>query len=260
MTDYEKLQNIISEIDLLISKRCDSADTEFTAWHNKAELFVARKFGKDSFEYKKFEQISYYEMDFAAINGFPPSIDKIEVCKKGLLLAKSMLETFLDDILPNAGVSGEMELLQPRINYQRVFIVHGHDGELKQSVARVIEKQGIEAIILTEQANQGKTIIEKFENYSDVGGAVCLFTADDICKNPKDGSEKTRARQNVVFETGYFIGALGRDHIVILADHGVEMPSDLSGFVRTNTANWEVDLLKELKAMGYSISFDKQFG
>lgn len=25
----------------------------------------------------------------------------------------------------------------------KIFIVHGHDGELKQSVARIIEKQGI---------------------------------------------------------------------------------------------------------------------
>ena len=48
--------------------------------------------------------------------------------------------------------------------YEKVFIVHGHDGELKQAVARIIEKQGIEAIILSEQANKGRTIIEKFED------------------------------------------------------------------------------------------------
>ena len=149
-------------------------------------------------------------------------------------------------------------IVQP-MNYAKVFIVHGHDGELKQSVARIIEKQGIEAVILSEQANQGKTIIEKFENYSDVGGAICLFTADDLGRSKESETDRARARQSVVFETGYFIGKLGRDHIVILADDGIEMPSDLSGVVRTNTGNWQFELLKELKAMGYAIDLNLLF-
>jgi predicted nucleotide-binding protein len=143
--------------------------------------------------------------------------------------------------------------------YEKVFIVHGHNGELKQSVARIIEKQGIEAIILSEQANKGRTIIEKFEDYSDVGGAICLFTADDLGRAKKDTTDNTRARQNVVLETGYFMGKLGRDHVVLLADKGIEMPSDLSGVVYTDAAKWEIDLLKELKEMGYAIDFNKLF-
>ena len=142
------------------------------------------------------------------------------------------------------------------INYAKIFIVHGHDGELKESVARIVEKQGIEAVILSEQANRGETIIEKFENYSDVGGAICLFTADDVGKSKQEDIERSRARQNVVFETGYFIGKLGRNHIVILADDGIEIPSDLSGVVYTNTGNWRFDLLKELNAMGYTVDLN----
>ena len=141
----------------------------------------------------------------------------------------------------------------------KIFIVHGHNGELKQSVARIIEKQGIEAVILSEQANQGRTIIEKFENYGDVGGAICLFTSDDIGKAKSEDSDKPRARQNVVLETGYFMGKLGRDHVIILSDDGIEMPSDLSGVVYTNTSNWQIELLKDLKAMGYAIDFNKLF-
>lgn len=141
----------------------------------------------------------------------------------------------------------------------KIFIVHGHDGMLQQSVARIVEKQGIEAIILSEQANQGRTIIEKFESNSDVGGAICLFTADDVGKAKDTSSESARARQNVVLETGYFMGKLGRDHVVILADSGVEIPSDLSGVVYTNTSNWKIDLLKELKAMGYEVDFNRLF-
>lgn len=90
----------------------------------------------------------------------------------------------------------------------------------------------------------------------DVGGAICLFTADDLGRSRESGVDRARARQNVVFETGYFIGKLGRDHIVILADDGIEMPSDLSGVVRTNTASWQFEVLKELKAMGYTVDLN----
>ena len=86
-----------------------------------------------------------------------------------------------------------------------------------------------------------------------------MFTADDMGRAQKDSLDRTRARQNVVLETGYFMGKLGRDHVVILADEGIEMPSDLSGVVYTSAENWKIDLLKELKAMGYTIDFNKLF-
>lgn len=258
MNDYEKLKRIIDEIDPLLSSGCTSSDTSFIAWRDKAELFLHHKYGQKSLEYQKFSKISYHEIDYAKLNGYTPRIDQVAVCARGLTLAKNMLRTFLEDI-SDTSKTDQRESKDSPIGFHKVFIVHGHDGELKEAVARIIEKQGIEAVILSEQANQGKTIIEKFENYSDVGGAICLFTADDIGKSKKEASDHARARQNVVFEAGYFIGKLGRDHIVILADDGIEMPSDLSGVVRTNTGNWQFELLKELKAMGYAIDLNLLF-
>ena len=86
-----------------------------------------------------------------------------------------------------------------------------------------------------------------------------MFTADDCGRAKSDTTDNTRARQNVVLETGYFMGKLGRDHVVLLADKGIEIPSDLSGIVYTDTAKWEIDLLKELKAIGYTVDFNKLF-
>jgi len=40
-----------------------------------------------------------------------------------------------------------------------VFIIHGHDEASKSQVARLIEKLGLTAVILHEQANKGRTII-----------------------------------------------------------------------------------------------------
>ena len=182
--------------------------------------------------------------------------ENVQACKEGLEKNKAIFLTYLDDLKEDEKT--EIAKIQA-LSFGKVFIVHGHDGELKQSVARIIEKQGIEAIILSEQANKGRTIIEKFEDYSDVGGAICLFTADDWGRAKNDATDNTRARQNVVLETGYFMGKLGRDHVVLLADKGIEMPSDLSGVVYTDTGKWEIDLLKELKEMGYAIDFNKLF-
>ena len=70
----------------------------------------------------------------------------------------------------------------------QVFIVHGHDDLAKIETARFIEKLGFKPIILHEQASSGQTIIEKIENYSNVGFGVVLYTPCDI--GAKKGNEK----------------------------------------------------------------------
>lgn len=253
MTDYEKLKEITDKIPALISAYISSSDARFQAWHSKAERFLIRKYGKNSYEHMRFSK-THFSLAAYALN--TPKSDFIRACQSGLKTTEAIFQTYLEEMAEEEDSTSTP--IQP-MSYKKVFIVHGHDGELKQSVARVIEKQGIEAVILTEQANQGKTIIEKFENYSDVGGAICLFTADDLGMSKESDTNQARARQNVVFEAGYFMGKLGRDHIVILSDNGIEMPSDLSGVVYTNTVNWQFELLKELKAMGYTIDLNLLF-
>jgi predicted nucleotide-binding protein len=64
-------------------------------------------------------------------------------------------------------------------------------------VARFLEKLNLEVVILHEQANKGRTVIEKFEQHSDVGFAVVLMTPDDIgCLLADKSNQKARARQN----------------------------------------------------------------
>ena len=250
MTDKEKLKSLIDEIGVLIDHPVSPYTPEFQAWHSKTERFLIKKFGQDSFEHKKLKEIKFIPAVYADFSSV------IKKCKEGLLATKLILESYLDEMGEEDVATTVRKVLE---STNKIFIVHGHDGELKQAVARIVEKQGIEAIILSEQANKGLTIIEKLEGYSDVGGAICLFTADDYGRAKANNTDNTRARQNVVLETGYFMGKLGRDHVVLLADKGIEIPSDLSGVVYTNTEKWEIDLLKDLKAMGYSIDFNKLF-
>lgn len=139
----------------------------------------------------------------------------------------------------------------------KIFVVHGHDRAMKESVARFLEKLGLEPIILHEQPNSGRTIIEKFADYSDVGFAVVLLTGDDEGR-PKNSSSAPalRARQNVIFELGYFIGKLSRSHVCVLFEHGVEILSDYQGVLYTpldEGGRWKFDLVRELRAAGFNV-------
>ena len=143
-------------------------------------------------------------------------------------------------------------------NSTRVFIVHGHDEALKAKAARFVEKLGLKAVILHEQANQGHTIIEKIEAHTDVGFAIVLYTPDDAGgtqAEAKAGTLKPRARQNVVFEHGYLIAKLSRARVVPLVAAYLELPSDISGVVYVDGTNWQIDVAREMIAAGYSIDF-----
>lgn len=151
-------------------------------------------------------------------------------------------------------------LTQTRVNYQgsshpskkkKIFIVHGHDNEVKLEVARFIEKIGLEPIILHEQVNSGMTVIEKIEKYSDVEFGIVLYTPCDLgYVKGKKKEKKARARQNVVFEHGYLIGKLGRNNVCALVKGDIELPNDISGIVYIqldSNGSWKIPLAKELK-------------
>lgn len=147
-----------------------------------------------------------------------------------------------------------------------VFIVHGHNELMKQSVARLISKLKLNPIILHELPNKGKTIIEKFSDNSDVAFAIVLISADDFAyaKNDKEENGKYRARQNVIFELGYFIGKLGRERVLTLfeTENDIEILSDYTGVLFVpydNLGKWQLDIVKELKAIGISVDANDIF-
>lgn len=144
----------------------------------------------------------------------------------------------------------------------KVFIVHGHDITAKLEVARAIEKAGFEAIILHEQPSAGKTVIEKIEANTDVSFAIVLYTPCDMgrAKETKVDDERSRARQNVVFEHGYLLGRLGRKCVSALVKGNVETPGDISGVVyikMDDTGAWKMELAKEMKNCGLQVDMNK---
>lgn len=144
----------------------------------------------------------------------------------------------------------------------RIFLVHGRDEGSLHEAARYLERLAQKVVILREEPNAGKTVIEKFEKYSDVGFAVVLLTPDDR-GGPVDQSvdlQQKRARQNVILELGFFLGKLGRSRVCALYCEGVEVPSDYSGvlYVKLDSGGaWRFVLAKELKAAGFPVDMNK---
>lgn len=119
---------------------------------------------------------------------------------------------------------------------------------------------------LTEE----KQSLKKFErNAERINFAIILLSADDLAASVPDLNAvknedlrqhlEKRARQNVVFEMGYFTGKLGRENVFFLLQDGVAKPGDLDGIVYTTydaARAWRFELVKELKNAGYKVSAD----
>ncbi|HYG82245.1 MAG TPA: TIR domain-containing protein [Pyrinomonadaceae bacterium] len=149
----------------------------------------------------------------------------------------------------------------------RVFIIHGRDNEARLLVKDFLEALGLTVVILHEQAWGGRTIIENFEKHSNVNFAVALLTPDDIGKSISDKHKelKPRARQNVIFELGFFIGKLGRDKVVVLYKNDpvrgpIEIPSDYQGvyYIGMDAAEgWKLPLAREIARTGIEIDLNR---
>jgi predicted nucleotide-binding protein len=158
-----------------------------------------------------------------------------------------------DQFAPPAGQKGPT---------RKVFIVHGHEGEPREAVSGFLRKINFTPVILGEQTNQGRTIVEKFEAHSDVNFAVVLLTPDDV-GGRRGEDQQPRARQNVILELGYFIGKLGRKNVCAIKLGNLEIPSDFIGVVWTPFdlhGAWKTALAKELKEAGHEIDWNKVMG
>lgn len=94
MSDFEILQQLCETADELSKKYISSSSPDFKAWKTRADRLLIRRFGKDSYEFKNFNKISYSLSFFTS--GTPDSAF-VEACADGLRSAKAVLETYLDE-------------------------------------------------------------------------------------------------------------------------------------------------------------------
>lgn len=115
----------------------------------------------------------------------------------------------------------------------KVFLVHGqYHGTLRRVKEFIKDDMGMEPIVLMDEANNGRTIPEKFEEYAnECDYAVILMTPDDKLKYTSGEDIIYRARQNVILELGYFWNKFNRKNFCVLKKGNIESPSDIQGIV-----------------------------
>lgn len=259
----DRIQRAVDAIPALMSMPRFSQ--EFTKWHRNTRIAIEYTFGENSQHVGTFKRIRY---SLGMVSYYTTEYELQEAYVEGLKRANAILESMIeeieeywqDDVRPQT-INGQSSVDQP-ITSNRVFVVHGHDEAATQTVARYIEGLGLEVVILREQPNEGRTIIEKFEEYAQtVGFAVILGTPDDIGALADDRHNlRSRMRQNVVFELGYFTHALGRKQVCVLLKGDVEKPSDYDGVIYIaldDFGGWRMELAKELNAAGLPVDMNR---
>lgn len=254
----ELLEGIKNKINNFYAQERFSA--EFNAWRRQTEIILDKIFPNEYKYVENFQNINY-SLYVYSISTTESEFD--EAFKDGLNEAKALINSYIENliILDDVSVSIEEKNID-LIKSNKVFIVHGRDNETKLEVARFLEKIKLEPIILHEQVNRGKTIIEKIEEYTDVNYGIVLYTACDV-GGLNDGKLELqeRARQNVVFEHGLLIGKIGRGRVSALVKGDIEKPNDISGvvYLDMNSGQWKIDLARELNDVGYEIDFNLVF-
>ncbi len=253
------MQRQIERANELLKNRPLKSDA-YSAWFNTTREFLVKAFGSNSPNVGSVLDIGRYESHPMNAGELYWENHRVKTLNGQLTMLASLVELLQTEAELQSGGQKQPHIAAPHGN--RVFLVHGRNESALQSVARFIEKLQLPVTILHEQPNEGRTVIEKFVEYSDVAFAVVLLTGDDRggLSETSYEAQLPRARQNVILELGFFLGKLGRRRVCALYEQAVEIPSDYAGvlFVKLDDAGaWRLTLARELKAANLPIDMNK---
>ena len=149
---------------------------------------------------------------------------------------------------------------QKRRLLNNIFIVYGHNKNMRINVTKYIRRLGIRPIDLMESSPSGIRTIFDSLNYcaNTIECAIILLSADDTVVDDSHEFTSYRARQNVIFEMGFFAGVLGRDRVIVMYEpkEKFEFPSDIAGVYYTQYKDdnrWKQELRSHLKKIGFQL-------
>jgi predicted nucleotide-binding protein len=237
----------------------DQAKKSYYTWSEYNTALLKRLFSTEELS----KEYSFWGIAFAGPNSFQEKVREFaQDVKVKIRRLESIVERLPLYSADTMKVAHSSDPTSVSTASRKVFVVHGRNNELKETVARYLAVLDLKPIILHEQASAGQTIIEKFERHSDSSFAVILLTPDDVgALSSADSIAELskRARQNVVFEWGYFVARLGRRNVCALVAEGVELPSDMQGIVYLTLDQggaWKTLLARELKAGNIEIDLN----
>jgi len=259
--DYRRKIELLQE---QIDEAAVGTPLSFDEWSNNTEVVLRTVFGENGRTYLKFKKVRFSPGVITSSTNFEAYRRK-GVLETIALLKSAQREVELMEEFQQNQIAEEVEKTIEVTDKgagkdQRIFIVHGHDDAKKHQLARFLSNlTGHEPVILHEQPNKGSVLIQKLEaNAQKTGFAVVLLTADDEGKAKRDSDYRPRARQNVVFELGFFIAALGRENVAVLMEDGVEEPGDVTGLVYTPldpAGAWKTSIATEIEESGIPVKW-----
>lgn len=256
MTENEKIQIALgvlkSAYDDLENISKTNRDThEYHIWYNSISDALAQIFDTSHKKYQQFNDLYMYP-SFTFTTDFDAYAFNYGMKRMAAFLESTI--SFIETYMPPTTTSVECNPIE-KVFGEKIFIVCGRDKHFLGDVERTLNKFGLHTIILSDVANTGDTIIEKFEKQaSECGFAIILLSPDDEGALKGDPLQP-RARQNVILEWGYFTGYLSRERTCALCRGEVEFPSDMHGLVYTNWGEdtGKLQLARDLRAAGFEI-------
>ncbi len=242
----------------LLATRPILSGTEM-AWEATTRDVLSRIYGEDSHNVRSVMNIGRATIITSGTTESDLERRRFTAMEKRLQVIDGFIELHEADLKRKRG---RTEPVAKRARGASIFLVHGRDEGVKHEVARFIDHLELKTVILHEQPDRGRTIIEKFVDHAaEVGYAIVLMTGDDRGGLTGENIEvqRPRARQNVILELGFFLGALGRENVCVLHQKGVDIPSDYSGvlFVLLDpNGAWKMKLAQEMKSAGLDVDLN----
>lgn len=254
------IESLSAHRDAVEGLRSANAESpEFLKWRTDLIGLLRYMFGEKSSEYSTLRSISF------SPPGVHPRRPKLrKAYQSGLANSEALIESLIgqvEDYWVDDRESTHSGDKDGAVDLNQVFVAHGRDHGALSEVKLVLSQLGLEPVVLQDLPNQGRTIVEKFEDYSRVAFAVVVCTPDDNGGLASaDVARKPRVRQNVLLEWGFFLGRLGREKVFALIKDEVEIPSDYDGVLYVEMDDggaWKMKLVRELKAAQYAVDANK---
>lgn len=125
----------------------------------------------------------------------------------------------------------------PTISKARIFIGSSTPNlNVARALGDCLERRGFQPLVWDQELfRQNESIFDGLRRIStDVDFAIFVWGGSDLTIS--DGQSIQSPRDNVMFETGLFLGALGKDKVFVVVDKAVSLkiPSDYAGITRAD--------------------------
>lgn len=114
---------------------------------------------------------------------------------------------------------------------KKIFIVHGHDIQSRRELENMLFRSGATPKALVDEDKNAQSILVALEDLIRTCRAgFILLTPDDEGRRVGEDSWTSRARENVIFETGLLFARFREfERVCLLLKEPTKLPSDLAG-------------------------------